>query len=160
MAHVQHYLKLLEQNGTIEDYFRCAQEIRISERVVFTGYLTHHELRYIFPNCDVAVFPTPVSEAGPLVFLEAMSAGVFPLGIYQESLAAGIDTTAHVLPSEAIDMMKLRVDEEHAVQDIASHALTALKFSHQYSTELHRVAKEFYDWQAVANKFLTTLDSM
>ena len=48
--------------------------------MIFTGYLTHRELRYLFPCCDVAVFPSIVAEAGPLVFLEALASGVSPLG--------------------------------------------------------------------------------
>ena len=43
--------------------------------MIFTGYLTHRELRHLFPCCDAAVFPSLVKEAGPLVFLEALASG-------------------------------------------------------------------------------------
>ena len=57
------------------------------ESVVFTGYLTHRELRHLFPCCDAAVFPSVVAESGPLVF-EALASGCFPLGTYFAGMAA------------------------------------------------------------------------
>ena len=53
-----------------------------NDQVVFTGYLNHDALRHLFPCCDVAVFPSLIPEAGPLVFYESLASGCVPLGTY------------------------------------------------------------------------------
>jgi glycosyltransferase involved in cell wall biosynthesis len=157
LVHVQRYLEQLEQRGELEAYFRIAQEHHISERVVFTGYLTHRELRYLFPCCDVALFPSIVAEAGPLVFLEAMASGVFPMGIYFAGMAASIDAVAEKVPAEVTQLMKLRRDQEHTVADIAQNAVGALQLGNVYANDLRQVAILRYDWNAVGQKLLRTL---
>jgi glycosyltransferase involved in cell wall biosynthesis len=159
LIHVQRYLEALEQQDLLDEYFRCAQEMHISERVIFTGYLTHRELRYLFPCCDVALFPSVVAEAGPLVFLEAMASGVFPLGVYHAGMATSIDTAAEALPRESAELMKLRLDEEHTVEDIVSATVAALKLGRTHAADLRRVAVERYDWRAVAKKLVTILET-
>jgi glycosyltransferase involved in cell wall biosynthesis len=160
LVHVQRYLAALEQQGQLEEYFRRAREVRLSERVVFTGYLTHRELRYLFPCCDAAIFPSIVPEAGPLVFLEAMASGVFPLGIYFAGMAASIDAVARELPTEAAALMKLRREEEHTVADIVSGSVGALRLGRVHAVALRRVAVERYDWTAVGRKLVATLDGL
>jgi hypothetical protein len=46
------------------------------------------------PCCDVAIFPSVVAEVGPLVFLEALASGAFPLGTYFAGMAASINSVA------------------------------------------------------------------
>ena len=77
LVEVRHYFDRLQVAGTLEKYFNKAQRYLRKDRVIFTGYLTHRELRYLFPACDVAIFPSVVAEAGPLVFLEALASGCF-----------------------------------------------------------------------------------
>ena len=158
LGHVRAYLDMLERDGKLERYFQVARETRVSERVIFTGYLTHRELRYLFPCCDVALFPSIVAEAGPLVFLEAMASGVFPLGIYFAGMAASIDSTRTAVPGEVADLMKLRQAEEHTVADIVSGTLGALKLGRAHAADLRRVAVERFDWRAVGKKLIDTLD--
>jgi len=158
LGHVRAYLDALEREGKLERYFQVARETRLSERVIFTGYLTHRELRYLFPCCDVALFPSIVAEAGPLVFLEAMASGVFPLGIYFAGMAASIDSTRSAIPGEVADLMKLRQAEEHTVADIVSGTLGALRLGRAHAGDLRRVAVERYDWRAVGKKLIDTLD--
>jgi glycosyltransferase involved in cell wall biosynthesis len=157
LAHVRAYLDALEREGKLERYFQVARETRVSQRVIFTGYLTHRELRYLFPCCDVAIFPSIVAEAGPLVFLEAMASGSFPLGIYFAGMAASIDSTRSAVPGEVADLMKLRQAEEHTVADIVAGSVGALGLGRKHAADLRRVAVERYDWRAVGQKLLATL---
>jgi glycosyltransferase involved in cell wall biosynthesis len=159
MGHVRAYYAQLERDGGLDRYLQTAREQRVSERVVFTGYLTHRELRYLFPCCDVAIFPSIVAEAGPLVFLEAMASGSFPLGIYFAGMAASIDSTAAVVPAAATELMKLRQAEEHTVADIVSGCVGALQLGRAHAADLRRIAVERYDWRAVGKRLLTTLHS-
>ena len=60
----------------------------------------HHELQHLFPCCDAGIFPSIVKEAGPLVFLEALASGCFPLGTYFAGMKASIDGIADLEDSE------------------------------------------------------------
>jgi len=57
LIEVQQYFKYLENNNLIERYFETASKVIREDKIIFTGYLTHKELRYLFPICDVALFP-------------------------------------------------------------------------------------------------------
>ena len=111
------YMTLGEEPGYLE--------VLDKDSVIFTGYLTHHELRYLFPCCDVAIFPSVVAEAGPLVFLEALASGCFPLGTYFAGMAASIDSVAHVLENEDVEVMKINHDEKDSVKNIAENVIKA-----------------------------------
>ena len=153
---IQHFLETLD----IEKYVKKAQQLLKKDSVVFTGYLTHHELRYFFPCCDVAIFPSVVAEAGPLVFLEALASGCFPLGTYFAGMAASIDSVAHVLKNEDVEVMKICHDEKETVQSIAENVPKAFEICEQYKYVLRNVAVEKYDWQNVAKKFVYELKSL
>ena len=129
-------------------------------RVLFTGYLTHRELKHLFPCCDVAVFPSVVAEAGPLVFLEAMAAGCFPLGMDQAGLAERIETAAEVLPPEAVAHMKLDPDPARTVGDIARKAVAALELGGAHKTALRKVAVQCHDWSRVAEILAGELEGL
>ena len=148
----------LEQAGTTDRYFSLAMKHLRPDTVVFTGYLTHRELRYLFPCCDAGVFPSVVREAGPLVFLESLASGSFPLGTYFGGMAASIDAVAGELPSEVGEAMKLSVD--NTVDDIISHVPDAIALSAKYGRDLARIAQERYDWKSVARTLHDELHGM
>ena len=52
----------------------------LADRILFTGRLDHARLRWVFPCCDLAVFPSIIQEASPLVLTEALANGVPPYG--------------------------------------------------------------------------------
>ena len=94
LTKVARFLDGLRADGELDAYFAAGERHVRRDRVIFTGYLTHRELRYLFPCCDAAVFPSLVKEAGPLVFLEALASGAFPLGTYFGGMKASIDSVA------------------------------------------------------------------
>ncbi|NOX36552.1 MAG: glycosyltransferase [Calditrichaeota bacterium] len=157
---VANYWKWLQERGEWETYWKKAQQFMTPERVIFTGYLTHAELRFVFPCCDVAIFPSVVAEAGPLVFLEALSSGCFPLGTYFAGMAASIDSTADYLPVDAVEAMKIRADERWTVHDIAQKAPRALELAPRVKTALRQVAVDRYDWSRVAKRFSNLLHQL
>ena len=158
LPEVQAFLTQLEGQGRLDNYFLTAQQRLQPDTVVFTGYLTHRELRFLFPCCDVGVFPSVVREAGPLVFLEALASGCFPLGTYFGGMAASIDALAAELPSGAADTMKL--DPDQTASAIVDRVPKAVQFSPVYRTTLARIARERYDWVSVAQTLRSTLESM
>ncbi|MDJ0944706.1 MAG: glycosyltransferase [Kiloniellales bacterium] len=154
------FFAALEAGGELEAYFEAAERLLAPERVVFTGYLTHAELKHLLPCCDVGIFPSIVAEAGPLVFLEALASGCFPLGTDFAGTAATIESLAEVLPAEATEGMKLRVDKALTVADIVDKATAALALEGRYRDDLRRAAEARYDWTAVAGKLAAELAAL
>jgi glycosyltransferase involved in cell wall biosynthesis len=150
LGKVKWFFHDLQSRGELEDYFALAKQNVRSDRVIFTGYLAHHELRHLFPCCDAGIFPSIVKEAGPLVFLEALASGCFPLGTYFGGMKASIDAIAERFPKEIADAMK--IDPLNTVQDIVTNVAKALEFGVRYKDILSRTAQERYDWTSVGRK--------
>ncbi len=150
LTKVARFMDGLRERGELDAYFDAGRRHVRRDRVIFTGYLTHAELRYLFPCCDAAVFPSVVKEAGPLVFLEALASGAFPLGTYFGGMKASIDSVATVLPPEAAEAMKLDPSPQRTVADIVRHVPIALEMGERHKEALFRVARDRYDWSSVS----------
>jgi glycosyltransferase involved in cell wall biosynthesis len=158
LGKVKWFFEELEERGELDAYFALAQEHVRADRVIFTGYLTHHELQHLFPCCDAGIFPSIVKEAGPLVFLEALASGCFPLGTYFGGMKASIDAIAELFPDDIADAMK--IDPMNTVNDIVTHVGRALRFGVRYKDVLSRTARERYDWTSVGRKLAHELDTL
>jgi glycosyltransferase involved in cell wall biosynthesis len=154
------YLDGLEAEGRLDDWFEAGRRWMGPERVIFTGYLTHRELHHLFPCCDAAVFPSVVREAGPLVFLEAIASGVFPLGTYFGGMRASIDAVAGALPPGAAEAMKLDPLPGGTVADIETKVPEALTLAERHREALHRIAAGRFDWTSVTAKLLAELEAL
>ena len=154
------YFEALEACGELDDYFKTAQRVIRQERVIFTGYLTHAELKHLMPCCDVAIFPSIVAEAGPLVFLEALASGAFPLGTYFAGMAASIDSVAGDLPAEDAALMKLSPDPSQTIADIIANTRKALALGRLHADRLRRSVMARYDWVEVARKLAAELTAL
>ena len=113
---------------------------------------------FLFPCADVGVFPSMVREAGPLVFLEALASGCFPLGTYFGGMAASIDAVSKGLPAEVGSAMKLGLDD--TVHDLVTNVPRALDLGTSQKEALARVAREKYDWVSVAKTLRTELSAL
>lgn len=158
LGNVARFYEKLDLRGELDRYFEVAQKNVRVRNVIFTGYLTHNELRFVFPCSDVGVFPSVVREAGPLVFLEALASGCFPLGTYMGGMAASIDAASKVVPADVTAAMKL--DPENTIADIVSHVPLALEVGVGYKNELATLARERYDWTSVAAVLKRELESL
>ena len=154
------FFERLRASDRFDEYLELARTGLVADRVVFTGYLEHPELRLLFPCCDAAVFPSIVAEAGPLVFLEALASGCFPLGTYFGGMAASIDAVSADLPRQQADLMKIRPAAEATVDDIASKVNGALRLGRTTTRQLRETAVERYDWRFVARKLSRELRSL
>ncbi|HVG19322.1 MAG TPA: glycosyltransferase [Blastocatellia bacterium] len=157
---VRRYYDALGEGGRLDYYFEKAERHMRSDRVIFTGYLTHRELRHLFPCCDVAIFPSVVAEAGPLVFLESLASGCFPLGTYFAGMAASIDSVAESLPAEDAELMKLSADDSETVADIVCKAQSALSLGDKHKLTLREIAVRDFDWKRVATNLASELRSL
>lgn len=150
------HLDHLERRGELDSYFERGAKLD-PDRVIFTGYLRHAELRFLFPCFDVAVFPSAVREAGPLVFLEALASGVFPMGTYFGGMKESIDSLRGVIVEEDLDLMKIDPNPEHVIADLARKLPPALRMGDRWRRELRRAAVENHDWRRVAETLFETL---
>ena len=155
---VRRFLDDLESRGELDDYFTLAREHVRPDRVIFTGYLTHAELQHLFPCCDAGLFPSLVKEAGPLVFLEALASGCFPIGTYFGGMRASIDDIADLLPDYVVDAMKL--DPRDTVADVVSNVASALQMGVRYKDVLVGAARARHDWTSVGRTLATTLEQI
>ena len=158
LGKVKIFFEELDARGELDAYFALAKEHVRTDRVIFTGYLTHHELKYVFPCCDAGIFPSIVKEAGPLVFLESLASGCFPLGTYFGGMKASIDAIAELFPPHVVAAMKLNPFD--TVADIAANVSTALRFGVRYKDVLSRTAQERYDWASVGRKLMHKLEAL
>ena len=154
------YLQNLKEDGRLESYFESAVDYLKEDRVLFTGYLTHRELRYLFPASDVAIFPSVVAEAGPLVFLEALASGCFPIGTYFAGMAASIDSTAGYVPPQVQNLMKLSPQPHNTVGDLIRNIDGALALKRRYAKALRNLAVDKYDWGRISRRFFETLTGL
>ncbi|CAN5920025.1 hypothetical protein BH11GEM2_BH11GEM2_30470 [soil metagenome] len=158
LGKVKQFFRDLETRGELDAYFETARHHVRADRVIFTGYLTHNELKFLFPCCDAGIFPSIVKEAGPLVFLESLASGCFPLGTYFGGMKASIDSITSLFPAEIAEAMKLNPLD--TVADIVRNVSTALRFGIRYKDVLSRTAQERYDWTSVGRLLLHELDLM
>jgi glycosyltransferase involved in cell wall biosynthesis len=158
LGRVNEFFNELRDHGLLDQYLELAREHVRFERVIFTGYLTHEELQHLFPCCDVGLFPSIVKEAGPLVFLEALASGCFPLGTNFGGMKASIDAIADLLPPHVVESM--RVDPQHVVTDIARKASAALRMGVRYKDVLARAAQQRHDWTSVGRKLAGELEAI
>ncbi len=150
----------LEKNNELNSYFEKAHKNLSSDCVIFTGYLGHEELRYLYPCCDVAIFPSLVMEAGPLVFLEALASGCFPLGTYFGGMAINIDSISDRLPKEDADLMKISIKSDKMLFDIVQKIDGAFLLEGKHRYTLSKTAQELYDWRSIGEKISLELNSM
>ncbi|MDH3678281.1 MAG: glycosyltransferase, partial [Nitrosopumilus sp.] len=119
------FYKQLEERNELNSYFDIASKYIRRKKIIFTGYLKHEELRYLFPCCDLAIFPSVVMEAGPLVFLESLASGCFPMGTYFGGMATSIDSISDRMSSEDADLMKIGIGKDEMIFDIIEKTNTA-----------------------------------
>jgi glycosyltransferase involved in cell wall biosynthesis len=128
---------------------------RFSDHVHFVGRLEHDLLRHLFPCADVAVFPSIIPEAYPLVLMEALSNGVLPAATSFSGFAEGLDVLVPRLGRDLVDRMWLPLEPEHRVAGIAAQ-LTALlsSTSEELSARLRAIAVADYDWTVRAEQMV------
>jgi glycosyltransferase involved in cell wall biosynthesis len=145
------FLQVLHSRRELDRYAATAARLLRPDRVLFTGFLEHHLLAHVLPLADVAVFPSAVAEASPLVIPEAAACGCLPMGTYFAGMRHSLDSLAPRLPAHLRPLMRLRPEPEHTAFDIASHVIQTLDGEHpDAAAALRAAAVEEYDWRRIA----------
>lgn len=136
--------------------------VELAEHIHIIGRLDHAKLRCVFPCCRIAVFPSVIKEASPLVFAEAMANGVLPTGSYHSGLRDGLDDLQPDIPADIWQCMKLESDPTRRIGSIVENLCGLLESleKEDLSPVLRRIAEERCDWTAVAQQLAEAAETM
>jgi glycosyltransferase involved in cell wall biosynthesis len=126
----------------------------LARRVHFIGRLDHPRLRLVLPWAKVAAFCSIVKEASPLVFAEALAAGVLPAAAAHSGFRDGLNQLRDAMPPQLWPAMCLPTATEHRVAGTADQLATLLaREPDQPSADhLRAIALQRYDWAGVAQR--------
>lgn len=129
----------------------------LTEHVHFLGPLKHDLLRYLFPCGDLAVFPSVIPEAYPLVLMESLSNGVLPVVSYFSGFADELDSLLPYLGKKFVSRMKIPVDDKTRIPGMIMHIsdLLADKSIYTLGSRLRKIAVENYDWKIRAPQMVS-----
>lgn len=146
---VEYYLE-----NHADDLLECAD--RLKDNVHFVGRLNHDQLKHLFPVVDLAVFPSVVPEAYPLVLMESLSNGVLPMVSYFSGFTDGIDELADVIPEDLLSLMRIPMDNNQRINVMADNLNRILSSNHfrDIRPRLREVAKDRYDWSLRAKQMI------
>ena len=144
----------------IETLMTWGQETKPSKHVIFAGYLNHARFKHVLPCGDVAVFPSEIAEAYPLVLLESISAGVLPVVSYFEGLKAGIDAVSSGLPEDLRETLRIHNDsEEGKIHELAQKISVLLNLDEDHTKYCRDLAVSTYSWPSVARSMADELQT-
>lgn len=146
---VEYYL-----NNHADELLECAD--RLKNNVHFVGRLNHDQLKYLFPIVDLAVFPSVVPEAYPLVLMESLSNGVLPMVSYFSGFTDGIDELADVIPEDLLSLMRVPMNNEERISVMADNLNSILSSQSfmEIRPTLREVACDRYDWNLRAKQMI------
>jgi len=123
-----------------------------SDHVHFLGRFGHELLWHLFPCADVAVFPSVIPEAYPLVLMESLSNGVMPAASDFSGFAEGMDHLVPHLGQDLVTSMRLPVEPAGRVAGIAERLAKLLvdTAASDLSEKLRAIAVTEYDWSVRA----------
>lgn len=129
---------------------------KLFKHIHFLGRLNHEKLKYVYPCADIAVFPSVVPEAYPLVFMEALSNGVFPMASYFSGFTNAIDELEKYLDKHWVEKMKISVDPQRRIETLVENMLELLSDQELkiLPKRLRKIAEDNYDWQIKADEMI------
>lgn len=154
------YIRGLRESGEYDDYVASAAERLTPDHVIFTGFLEHPLLAHVFPLADVAVFPSAVPEASPLVIPEAAACGCLPMGTDFAGMHHSLQSLAPRLPDDLARLMRLDPEPEGTAADIVENVIAALDADADVSEALRKAAVEEYDWHGIADTMTRELEAL
>ncbi len=127
----------------------------------FTGRLDHTRLNMLFGCADLAVFPSVLPEAYPLVLMESLAIGVLPCASDLTGLGEGLRDLEPELGAALVDRLRLPTDPAARVAGMGQQLASLLLDPqlHDQAETLRRIAVERYDWNVRAVQMLEAYES-
>jgi glycosyltransferase involved in cell wall biosynthesis len=143
----QDVLYSIQQTATLDRLFKHGS--RLQTQVSFLGRMNHQQLSYVFPCADLAIFPSVIAEAYPLVLMESLANGVLPLVSYFSGFKDGLDELEQFLEEDLVDKLKITMEPEKRITGLAGNIIELIKLiqKEDMSDKLARIAIENYDWE-------------
>lgn len=90
---------LMMSNDFKDDYYEELLEFakKYGDKVIFTGYVDHDELQYVYNVADIAVLPSMWDEPAGLTMIEAMACGLPTITTCSGGIPEYVDDCAIVL---------------------------------------------------------------
>ena len=122
----------------------------LSDHVHFQGRVNHALLSCVFPCADIAVFPSMLTEAYPLVLMESLANGVVPVLPDHSGFSESLRSLRQPLGDKFVDSITMpsqtdrRVDGLRLVLDNLMNNLSDVR---GLTPKLRKLAVERYDWK-------------
>ncbi|MHB8894321.1 MAG: glycosyltransferase family 4 protein [Candidatus Geothermincolia bacterium] len=158
---VLQFMAEIEQSGSLAEYVRFCHGVELREAVLFTGYLTPEEHRYLLPHARAVLITSLAQEAFGLVATEAMAAGVAPIASYHSGLETALGPVREIWGADA-DILLLD-SRERFVSGIAEACDLVLDMPdvelRAKGVEMRGVVKMRFSWDAVARALVELMES-
>jgi glycosyltransferase involved in cell wall biosynthesis len=146
--------KFLENKENLDNMFKYGESLK--NNIHFLGRMDHELLHDIFPCADLALFPSIIPEAYPLVLMESLSNGVLPLVSYFSGFKDGVDNLEQFLGTELVNKMKFSVNDNERIEKMIKSIINLLNNNEMddISIKLRDIALNNYDWNISCNKMI------
>lgn len=130
---------------------------RMIQNVIFTGYLTRANLATLLPCARVALVPSIIKEAFPLVSIESLACGIVPLASYFSGLAPILDQVAASLGAPG-DYVKIGHAPEAMIRDLSQNVPPLLSIlnddsaAKEISAACRSLVEQKYRWKTVISE--------
>ncbi|MEA1962347.1 MAG: glycosyltransferase family 4 protein [Bacillota bacterium] len=118
-----------------------ANELGISDEVVFTGFLKPHQRNYVYKNASVAVFPSLYEPFG-IVALEAMATKT-PV------IVGNVGGLSEIVQNE-VDGLKVAPGNEKELSNAIISTLTDGDLANRLVENAYQEVKSVYNWEHIA----------
>ena len=130
---------------------------RMIQNVIFTGYMTRADLATLLPCARVALVPSIIKEAFPLVSIESLACGVVPLASYFSGLAPILDEVAASLGAPG-ELIRIGHEPEAMIRDLSENIPSLLSIldddgaAQEISATCRRLVEQKYRWKTVISE--------
>ncbi len=155
-AHAMSFLEELAAEGMLDDYIGLCASLDLRGAVVFTGYLTPEEHRYLLPHARALLIPSIAQEAFGLVATEAMASGVVPVASFHSGLETALDPVKAIWGKESEKFLlgtpeKMVFRIAAACRDVLEMPQAVLKTR---GAEMRGVVQQRFSWDAFARRLV------
>jgi len=149
----EYIAKFLE--STAQEAYVARARGQVLENIIFTGYLTRADLATLLPCARVALVPSIIKEAFPLVSIESLACGVVPMASYFSGLVPILDQVADSLGAPG-ELAKIGHSPEVMIRDLGQNIpalLSALNSDgEEISAACRRLVEQKYRWRTVISE--------
>lgn len=159
MGPVKAFIEEVREKGQAIEYARLCRGLDLRESVIFTGYLTPDQHRYLLGFAKALIVPSLGQEAFGLVVTEAMAAGTVPIASRHSGLQTALQPAVEIWGEDAARIM---LGRDRLVSRIASACNFILGLTdaalRTRGEAMRSIVKMRFSWSAVAARMVELMD--